>query len=275
MTKFSANQNHGQPASPRGTAAGGALLAGIEAVFLDLFDTLVEVDQSRLPTMSFRGARVRSTAPIVFEEVRELVPGLDFDRFFLEYSHITEQFWEEKNRGDIELTAPVRMQRVLRHFRAVPEEHVESQAERLARIHMESFMNTVRPIDGAIDVLENLAGRDLPLALVSNFDYAPAVHDLLDRLQLGGYFRSRIISAEVGLRKPNPGIFDSALRALDVTADVTLHIGDDPRADAWGAGRLGMRTVWIDRKGTGFPEPEHYPDRLIARIDELGDSLPD
>ena len=64
-------------------------------------------------------------------------------------------------------------------------------------------------------------------------------------MKLGGYFDSVIISAEVGVSKPDPAIFRLALAELGVEAVNTIFVGDDPENDVVGAQRVGMRAVWM------------------------------
>jgi putative hydrolase of the HAD superfamily len=79
-----------------------------------------------------------------------------------------------------------------------------------------------------------------------------------------------VISEAVGFRKPHPSIFDEALAPFDAVPQVALHVGDMAEADAWGAGRLGFRTVWIDREQQEWPEAlEPAPSLTVARLGDL------
>jgi putative hydrolase of the HAD superfamily len=241
-------------------------------VLFDLFDTLVEIDDSALPAFDWRGRRLRSSAPVVFEAIREHRTDLDLPGFLDAYLRITAEFWAEKEHRDVELSAPIRMERVLRHFEAVAPEEVATRARELTELHMRTLADAVRPIESAVELLEAVRAAGLRTALVSNFDFAPTVHAILDRLGLGRYFEDRVISDEVGLRKPNARLFEQALSALDTPPGSAVHVGDDPRADAWGAARVGMRTVWIDRRGEGFRESGPPPTFRVAELRELLDA---
>ena len=67
-----------------------------------------------------------------------------------------------------------------------------------------------------------------------------------DRLGIGRYFDVRVFSDEVGIRKPGPAIFETALEALHLPPEEVFHVGDDVTADVAGAKALGMRAVWFD-----------------------------
>jgi putative hydrolase of the HAD superfamily len=57
-----------------------------------------------------------------------------------------------------------------------------------------------------------------------------------------------VISAEVGVRKPDPRIFEEALRRAGVAAGEAVHVGDLPEEDIEGARRAGLGAFLIDRE---------------------------
>ena len=67
----------------------------------------------------------------------------------------------------------------------------------------------------------------LKLAIVSNFD--TRLRPILEGLRLNELFDSIIISAEVGVEKPNPIIFERACQELGVLPAEAVHVGDDRR----------------------------------------------
>ena len=68
--------------------------------------------------------------------------------------------------------------------------------------------------------------RSKKLALVSNFDHPPHVHSILNKLDLTSYFDSVVISAEVGVKKPDPRIFDSAFEQTRMKPEEVVYVGD-------------------------------------------------
>lgn len=94
-----------------------------------------------------------------------------------------------------------------------------------------------------IPTLEKLRQNGTRLGVISNFD--SRLHQLLAGFDLTTYFDSIHISSEVGAAKPNPEIFQSALKENTVQADLALHVGDSWAEDIDGALRVGMRAVWI------------------------------
>ncbi len=81
----------------------------------------------------------------------------------------------------------------------------------------------------ARETLIALAQAGVPVAVVSNvgFDIRP----LTQALGLDGAISAYVLSYEVGRTKPDPGIFLEACRALRVSPEDVLMVGDSP-ADA-------------------------------------------
>ena len=103
------------------------------------------------------------------------------------------------------------------------------------------------PVDpDAQSVLESL-NQDYSLALVSNFDHPPHVISLLRENGLSDYFNKIIISGEVGVKKPDRGIFDIALTETGLHASDVVFIGDSDD-DMTGARNAGMTAILIDRQ---------------------------
>ena len=102
--------------------------------------------------------------------------------------------------------------------------------------------------DDAVAMLQELRQGGYHLALVSNASDAQDVFTILKRAQLTEYFEKIIISAEVGIRKPHPRIFQLALDAFNVFPRQAVMVGDTLGADILGANNLGITSVWITRR---------------------------
>eukprot|EP00250_Pteridium_aquilinum_P013118 c21143_g1_i1 orf=173-955(+) len=98
---------------------------------------------------------------------------------------------------------------------------------------------------GALSSLHHLRNSGVKLGVLSNFD--TRLRPLLQELRLTELFHSIIVSCEVGYEKPAPEIFKAALRELDVQANETVLLGDDPVADMQGARAVGI-DAWLWKK---------------------------
>jgi putative hydrolase of the HAD superfamily len=102
------------------------------------------------------------------------------------------------------------------------------------------------------DVLARLRAGGARLAVVSNWDVS--LHDVLERTGLRPLVDAVVISAELGVAKPDPAIFRAALRRLGATADGAVHVGDSLEHDVAGARAAGLEAVLVVRNGAVAPE---------------------
>ena len=92
--------------------------------------------------------------------------------------------------------------------------------------------------------------RSKKLALVSNFDHPPHVHSVLSKFGLTPYFDSVVISAEVGVKKPDPRIFDAALEQTGIKPEEAIYVGDT-EDDTKAARAAGIVPIHIQRDNEG------------------------
>jgi putative hydrolase of the HAD superfamily len=103
-----------------------------------------------------------------------------------------------------------------------------------------------RICDDVLPTLDELASRQLPLAVVSNWD--ERLRPLLERLRLNRYFDTIIVSCEVAFAKPSPVIFEVAAQRLGIPPENILHVGDSRAEDLDGARSAGFQALVIDRR---------------------------
>jgi len=109
-----------------------------------------------------------------------------------------------------------------------------------------------RPYPEVPDVLARLREGGARLAVVSNWDVS--LHDVLERTALRPLVDAVAISAELGVAKPDPAIFNAALQRLGAAADGALHVGDSLEHDVAGARAAGIDAVLVTRNGAQAPE---------------------
>lgn len=118
------------------------------------------------------------------------------------------------------------------------------------------------------DGLERLA-ESHAMALVTN-GAACLQREKLTASGLSEHFEAVIVSADVGVAKPDSAIFEHALSELGVCRDRAVMVGDSIAKDVDGALAAGLDAVWVNR--SRHPLPPDRPD--LVEISTLGD-LPD
>ena len=93
-------------------------------------------------------------------------------------------------------------------------------------------------------VLAQLSG-EYQLGIISNFD--GRLRLIMAELGIAPLFKHVVISSEVGADKPDPWIFQEALRLAGVRASEALHVGDEPHGDWEGAEQAGLHVFKLKR----------------------------
>ena len=118
-------------------------------------------------------------------------------------------------------------------------------------------------------VLEALAARHKLACITNHFSW---VRDRADEAGFGDLVGVWAISAEIGANKPDPAIFEHALREAGTTPDRVTMVGDRLDRDIAPAKALGMRTIWVLRnEAPDDPTAEQLavPDAAVSTLEDV------
>ncbi|MBK1650156.1 HAD family hydrolase [Rhabdochromatium marinum] len=121
------------------------------------------------------------------------------------------------------------------------------------------YRNQVEPYAEVAEELRQLA-RAYRLVSVTNGNAEVALTPLRD------CFHCSLTAAEVGAAKPDPAIFQAAMRWAGASPATTLHVGDDPVRDIEAARQCGLGAVWVNRTGARWPDTLEPP---LAEVTDL------
>jgi HAD superfamily hydrolase (TIGR01509 family) len=224
----------------------------ITSITFDLFGTLLTIDEARVPEIVIDGQCVRSLLAAPISYLRHHEPKADMSEFLVGY-----------------LLATARAQRVFEQGdnRELPPDWAFTQALKrlgtsnamlstsLAASLMEATIQAAVQAPGTSAVLRELRHRGYSLGLISNFADVQSGWRLLARIGIAESFDTVVFSGHVSWRKPDARVFAEALRRLGVLPSAVIHVGDELRADVYGAGRAGIAAIWIN------------PDRAVYKGD--------
>lgn len=112
--------------------------------------------------------------------------------------------------------------------------------------------------------LESLAESGWRLGIVTNG--GPGQNEKIDRIGLRPLMTCCVVSDTVGVRKPDPRIFDIALESVgDADRSTTWMVGDHPVNDIDGAHQAGLSTIWIAH-GRDWPHELDPPTFIAATL---------
>ena len=123
------------------------------------------------------------------------------------------------------------------------------------------------PYDGAIESLR-LLSYEHKFGVIAN--QSPGSEERLTRWGLSPFISVRVASAEVGLEKPDPAIFDLALRQAECTPAEAVMIGDRLDNDIRPARMLGWKTVRVLQGPGRFQVPRASLDEPDLSVTDVG-----
>lgn len=158
---------------------------------------------------------------------------------------------------------------------------LDDDAERLGdavkerhKVHYAAQRDRMRRFAGALELLQELAGRGLQVVLATS---APQeeLDMLLDVLQPGDVVSAITSGEDVGTAKPAPDVVQVALKKAGVSAEEAVMVGD-AAWDAESSGTAGVRCIGVLSGGYGASELRDagaiavYDDvaELLRRLDE-------
>ena len=233
----------------------------IRAVFFDVGNTLLYPH----PSVSHVVVEVLSEEghDIGLEAIQELMPLVD--EFYEDRYRTDDTFWTSESETS---AVWVGMYSLLCRRLGL-----DADAERLARRVYDEFglASRWRAYDDVASAFDRLAARGLGLGLISNWDRR--LSGLMDGLGLNENLTAIISSADVGLHKPDPRIFELACERLGVAPHEAVHVGDHHYADVLGARAVGMAPVLIDRHDNELANISTGGAPFIRSLDELDSVL--
>jgi putative hydrolase of the HAD superfamily len=141
-------------------------------------------------------------------------------------------------------------------------------AEELADHYSTLQESLISLFPDAESTLEYLAGHGVRMALVTNGN-AAMQRRKMDRFRLERFFPHCFVEGELGYGKPDPRVFQAALKALDTAPADTWCVGDNLEWDVAGAQACGIRGIWKDTYRKGLKDSPVVPDRIILELAEL------
>lgn len=229
---------------------------GIKAIFFDLDGTLRhsvpsggQVFTDYVITLGLQVNHEARSRAMRWEHLY-WANSVDLRDDLLAHSLDTENFWIEYSRRRLVALG-------------APAEWAMEFAPK-ASLHMGEFYRPESVVpDEVRRVLPQLKQAGYILAVISNRD--KPFQELLNEHGIGGYFDFSLAAGEVNIFKPEPGIFEHALRRADLTAQEAIYVGDNYYADVVGSRRAGLRPILYDPDGI-FPEADCT---TIKSFDEL------
>jgi putative hydrolase of the HAD superfamily len=96
-------------------------------------------------------------------------------------------------------------------------------------------------------MIDYINSKGIRSGVISNIGFSgAALTDRINRLLPNNKFEFIIASSEYAVRKPDPMLFELALKKAGLSADGVWFCGDNIKADVEGAAGVGIFPVWYD-----------------------------
>jgi putative hydrolase of the HAD superfamily len=181
----------------------------------------------------------------------------------LEYKRINSSLWRKFELNEIS-QGDIKYERFRLFFESIG---VEADFKNYASKYLEYLSQGVYLIPGAVDLIKSLQPK-FKLGLLTNG--IPAVqHPRLENSELSGKFDAVVVSGDVGISKPNPGIFEIlAEKACFYEKNTMLMIGDSLTSDIKGGLNFGIDTCWYN-PAKKPNDTTIIPKFVISNLNEL------
>jgi putative hydrolase of the HAD superfamily len=164
-------------------------------------------------------------------------------------------------------------------LRLMMQRHARLQFEKLAiddpKREEEAAAAFYRPSEKVLHrnrrILERLHHEGLRMGVVSNF-YGN-VTTLCEEAGMKPVFSVILDSMIVGLKKPDPRLFQLALDQLKLSADHVAFVGDSFERDIVPAKALGMTTFWMASELNRIPSDPSKVDKTLHSLEDLPQAL--
>jgi putative hydrolase of the HAD superfamily len=187
----------------------------VRAVIFDLWDTL-----ALWPNEAFAE---------VVNRFRDYIPDLD---------RVWNETYEDRQTGSLEA-----------YFRGLG---LEGDAlTTCLRLRSDFTRTALVPREEAVATLQELKRRGFTRGLISVC--SSDVEEVWDETELAPHLDDVVLSCAVGLRKPDPRIYELACERLDVEPRHCLFVGDGANDELAGAERAGMHAVCVLPPGRDEP----------------------
>lgn len=162
--------------------------------------------------------------------------------------------------------------KVEQQFGYLKENGYELDSQAIEAIARECDRVARTSVEKAAPVLAKLAA-EYPLVMVSNF-YGN-LNSVLKEFGIAHYFQSVVESAVVGVRKPDPAIWQLGVEAQGFLPHECVAVGDSYSKDILPAKATGAKAIWLNV--AGFEEDTKMPasvaDAEITDFAQVADTI--
>ena len=201
----------------------------IEHVFFDLDHTLWDFEKN---------------SALTFQKIfKEVGLQLDFELFLQTYIPINLEYWRLYREEKIS-KKDLRYSRLKKAFDAIDVMVEDDLINKLSVLYIDNLPNFNHLFDGTTEILDYLSSKYTLHIITNGFEEVQSKK--LKQSGIQPFFEQVITSESVGVKKPNPKVFNYALETANASIDNSIMIGDSFEADILGADAVGLDTIFCN-----------------------------
>ena len=218
----------------------------VKDIFFDLDHTLWDFDKNSM--LAFKR---------VFKKFKITI---EFDAFLKIYEPINVEYWK-KYREDKVSKESLRRGRLIDSFNFFDLIYTTEKIDEIADAYIQELPFDKHLFEGAVEILDYLILK-YKLHIITN-GFEEVQHKKLKNSGIDHYFSTVTTSEEVGLKKPNPKVFLTALNKANSFPTQSVMIGDSLEADILGANNIGMQTIFYNYRNESISKKIKSIDSLL------------
>ncbi len=209
----------------------------IDHIFFDLDHTLWDFDRNS--ALAFQ---------LMFDKFKIQI---SIDHFLSVYQPINLRYWKLYREEKVTKTE-LRRGRLIETFAVFGIKFPLDTIDALSDDYINFLPLNNYLIKGAKELLEYLMPK-YQMHIITN-GFREVQNTKLSNANIKHYFNTVTNSEEVGVKKPNPMIFEHAMKVSGADIDKSLMIGDNYEADILGAEYLGIKTICFNYHKEELPK---------------------
>ena len=222
----------------------------IQHIFFDLDHTLWDFDKN---------------SGLTFEKIFEIHEvDVSLEKFLNVYEPINFKYWKLYREEKV-TKQELRYGRLKDTFNEIDISLSDQLIDNLSEDYIVYLSSFNYVFDSTYDVLDYLNAK-YELHIITN-GFEEAQEKKMKASNLRKYFNTVTNSEMVGVKKPNPKIFNFAMDLANAKPEHSVMIGDSLEADIKGAINVGMQALYFDYKNSDYNDSYQRITHLSALKD--------
>lgn len=201
-------------------------MQNIKHIFFDLDHTLWDFEKN---------------SDLAFQEIfKKNKIDVKLTDFLKVYKPLNREFWKLYREEKI-TKKELRYQRLKKTFDAINYSIADDVIDLLAIEYIDALPLNNHLFEGTFEILDYLKPK-YNLHIITN-GFEEIQSKKMESSKISNYFETIVTSESVGVKKPNPKVFEFALQQANAKKENSIMIGDSVEADIYGALKVGMQVL--------------------------------